>query len=198
MEKSNVLDALAQANVVKFGEFTLVSGEKSPIYVDLRMLPSYPWSFDVITTALAEAAKATGAARIGGMETAGIPLGAAMAIKLSKPMIYIRKKPKEYGTQSRIEGVLNKGESVILVDDLMTRGTSKLDFVVPVREAGGVVKDIVIVLDREQGGKEALAAEGIKLHNLVTLKELLAYLFEKKKITKEQYYEVLDYLSKRK
>lgn len=196
MEKARVLQALADANVVKFGEFTLVSGEKSPIYVDLRMLPSYPESFDVITTALAEAAGKTDAKRIGGMETAGIPLGAAMAIKLKKPMIYIRKKPKEYGTQSRIEGVLEKGDTVILVDDLMTRGTSKLDFVEPVREAGGVVKDLAIVLDREQGGKGALDAAGIRLHNLVTLKELLAYLFEKKKITKDQYDKVLAYLAK--
>jgi len=197
MEKAKILEALARANVVKFGEFTLVSGDKSPIYVDLRMLPSYPEVFDAITTALADAASKTGAKRIGGMETAGIPLGAAMAIKLKKPMVYIRKKPKDYGTQSRIEGVLEKGESVVLVDDLMTKGTSKLDFVVPVREAGGVVKDIVIVLDREQGGKDALAAEGIKLHNLVTLKELLAYLFDKKKITKEQYDKVLAYLNKK-
>lgn len=197
MDKSAVLQALADANVVKFGEFTLVSGDKSPIYVDLRMLPSYPESFDTLTTALAEAAKSTGAKRLGGMETAGIPLGAAMAIKLKKPMIYIRKKPKEYGTQSRIEGVLEKGDTVILVDDLMTRGTSKMDFVPPVREAGGVVKDIIIVLDREQGGKEALAAEGIRLHTLVTLKELLAYLFEKKKITREQYDNVLAYLCKK-
>jgi len=196
MDKSGVLQALADANVVKFGEFTLVSGDKSPIYVDLRMLPSYPESFDLITTALAEAATKTSAKRIGGMETAGIPLGAAMAIKLKKPMIYIRKKPTEYGTQSRIEGDLNNGDTVILVDDLMTKGTSKLDFVVPVREAGGVVKDIAIVLDREQGGKEALAAEGIKLHNLVTLKELLVYLFDKKKITKDQYGKILAYLAK--
>ncbi len=196
MDKGNVLDALAKADVVRFGEFTLVSGDKSPIYVDLRMLPSYPEPFDAITTALSEAAKATGAKRIGGMETAGIPLGAAMAIKLRMPMIYIRKKPKEYGTQSRIEGVLEKGDTVVLVDDLMTKGTSKLDFVAPVREAGGVVKDIVIVLDREQGGKAALAAEDIMLHTLVTLKELLAYLFGKKKITKDQYDKVLAYLAK--
>lgn len=196
MDKSAVLQALADADVVKFGEFTLVSGEKSPIYVDLRMLPSYPISFDIITTALSEAAKSTDAKRIGGMETAGIPIGAAMAIKLKKPMIYLRKKPKEYGTQSRIEGVIEKGDLVVLVDDLMTKGTSKLDFVVPMREAGGIVKDIVIVLDREQGGKEALAAEGIKLHTLVTLKELLAYLFDKKKITKEQYGSVIAYLAK--
>ena len=197
MDKDLVLQALADADVVKFGEFTLVSGEKSPIYVDLRALPSNPQSFDTVTTGLAELARKAGATVLAGMETAGIPLAAAMAIKLKRPMVYVRKKTKDYGTKSRIEGVIRKGDKVALVDDLMTRGTSKMDFVEAVKESGNDVKDLIIVLDREQGGKDELARMGVRLHNLVTLKELLAYLFGKKKITKAQYDEVLAYLSKK-
>lgn len=196
MDKDAILQALADAKVVKFGEFTLVSGEKSPIYVDLRQLPSYPQPFDTVTTGLAELAKSTGATVLAGMETAGIPLAAAMAIKLKKPMIYVRKKQKDYGTKSRIEGVVRPGDKIILVDDLMTRGTSKIDFIDAVKEAGYDVKDLAIVLDREQGGADELAKIGVKLHKLVTLKELLAYVLNKRLITSEQYNRVIDYLKK--
>lgn len=195
MDKNSVLQALADANVVKFGEFTLVSGEKSPIYVDLRTLPSNPQAFDTVTTGLAELAK--GATVLAGIETAGIPLAAAMAIKLKKPMIYVRKKQKEYGTKSRIEGILKPSDKVLLVDDLMTRGTSKMDSIEAVKEAGNDVKDLAIVLDREQGGAEELAKIGVKLHKLVTLKELLAYMTSKKLITSEQHQKALDYLNKK-
>lgn len=196
MDKTVILGALAKADVVKFGEFTLVSGDKSPIYVDLRALPSHPESFDVITTGLAEAVKESGATVIAGMETAGIPLAAAIAIKIKKPMAYVRKKTKDYGTKSRIEGIIKKEDKVILVDDLMTKGTSKLDFIEAVKETGATVTDLAIVLDREQGGSEAMKELGINLRRLVTLKELLSYLFNKKKITKEQYDCVLAYLAK--
>jgi orotate phosphoribosyltransferase len=197
VDKNLILQALADANVVKFGEFTLVSGEKSPIYVDLRALPSNPQSFDTVTTGLAELARSAGATVLAGMETAGIPLAAAMAIKLKMPMAYVRKKTKDYGTKSRIEGIIKSDDKVALVDDLMTRGTSKMDFVEAVKESGNDVKDLVIVLDREQGGRDELARMGVRLHNLVTLKELLAYLFDKRKITKGQYDTVLAYLSKK-
>lgn len=196
MDKGKVLDALADANVVKFGEFTLVSGEKSPIYVDLRMLPSYPASFDTITTALGDLVKKTGAGVIAGVETAGIPLAAAVAIKMKKPMLYVRKKPKEYGTRSRIEGVLKSGDKTVLIDDLMTKGTSKLDFIEPLRQAGAKADDIAIILDREQGGDIALAGIGVKLHKLVTLKELLAHMHKRELIDDNQYERILDYLKR--
>ena len=193
MDKNKVLEALTNANVVRFGEFTLVSGETSPIYVDLRVLPSYPESFDTVTSAMSELVKKTGADIIAGMETAGIPLAAAIALKLKKPMVYVRKKPKAYGTHSRIEGMLREGDKVVLVDDLMTRGTSKVDFIKPVREAA-TVKDLVIVLDREQGGEDVMVQNNVTLHKLVTLKELLSYMVDKEFISQDQYSKVLVYL----
>lgn len=194
MDKNKVLEALVSANVVKFGEFTLVSGEKSPIYVDLRALPSFPKAFDIVTDALAEEVKKTGATVIAGIETAGIPLATAVAIKLKMPMAYVRKKPKDYGTRSRIEGTVKEGDRVVLVDDLMTMGTSKLDFIEPVRETGAKAEDIAIVLDREQGGEEALMKKSVALHKLVTLKELLSYMVDKDFISQDQYSKVLVYL----
>ena len=193
MDKNKVLEALTNANVVRFGEFTLVSGETSPIYVDLRVLPSYPESFDTVTSAMAELVKKTGADVIAGMETAGIPLSTAIALKLKKPMVYVRKKPKAYGTHSRIEGMLREGDKVVLVDDLMTRGTSKVDFIKPVRDAA-TVSDLVIVLDREQGGEDVMVQNKVTLHKLVTLKELLSYMVDKGFISQDQYSKVLVYL----
>jgi len=193
MDKNKVLEALTNANVVRFGEFTLVSGETSPIYVDLRVLPSYPESFDTVTSAMAELVKKTGADVIAGMETAGIPLSTAIALKLKKPMVYVRKKPKAYGTHSRIEGMLREGDKVVLVDDLMTRGTSKVDSIKPVRDAA-TVSDLVIVLDREQGGEDVMVQNKVTLHKLVTLKELLSYMVDKGFISQDQYSKVLVYL----
>lgn len=194
MDKNKILDALVSANVVRFGDFTLVSGDKSPIYVDLRVLASYPDAFDTITSALADLVKKMDADIVAGIETAGIPLSAAVAIKLKKPMIYVRKKPKEYGTGSRIEGVVKENEKVVLMDDLITRATSKLDATKAVREAGAKVEDLVIVLDREQGGEDELMKSNVNLHKLVTLKELLAYMVDKEFITQDQYSKVLVYL----
>lgn len=194
MDKNKIFEALTSANVVRFGEFTLVSGDKSPIYVDLRVLPSYPQAFDTITSALAEKIKKTDATVIAGIASAGIPLAAAVAMKLKKPMAYVRKKAKEYGTSSRIEGIVKESDNVILIDDLMTRATSKIDAISAVKETGASVTDLAIVLDREQGGEEEMLKNGVTLHKLVTLKELLSYMVDKNFISQEQYSEVLVYL----
>lgn len=197
MDKNKVLEALVKANVVRFGEFTLVSGEKSPIYVDLRALPSYPQSFDTVMNALAEVVKKIDIDVIAGMETAGIPIATAVAMKLKKPMVYVRKKPKDYGTKSRVEGVIREGDKVVLIDDLMTRGTSKTDFLEPVRITGAKVEDLAIILDRQQGGEEVMMKSNVTLHKLITLKDLLSYMEDKKFISHDQYSKVLVYLGEK-
>ncbi len=194
MDKERVLEALVNAGVVRFGEFTLVSGETSPIYVDLRVLPSYPREFEVVVNALSEIVKELNPDVVCGIETAGIPLATAIGIKLKKKIAYVRKKVKNYGTGSRVEGEIREGERVVLVDDLLTRGTSKVDFATALQEEGVEVQDVVVVLDREQGGEEVLVKKGMKLHKLATLRDLLSYMVDKKAISSEQYSEMLVYL----
>ena len=195
---SKIAKALVDANVVKFGEFTLASGAKSPIYVDLRIVPSFPEPFQLIADELAKAVKTLDINVVAGAETAGIPYAAAIALKANLPMVYVRKQPKGYGTMSMIEGVLNKDDRVVLVDDLATGGYSKLRFIEGIQKAGALVNDVLIVLDREQGCKEALEEKGIALHCLITLKELLKYMKSKELVTAEKYKEILRYLEENK
>ena len=193
-----IAKALTDANVVKFGEFTLASNLVSPIYVDLRVLPSYLESFKTVTGELAKLVKKLKPDVVAGAETAGIPLSTAIALKTNIPMIYVRKRPKSYGTQEMIEGVLKKDAKVVLIDDMATNAFSKLKFIDGIRNSEGIVEDVVIVLDREQGGVESLAKENVKLHSLITLKELLSYMKENNMLDENKYNEILNYLKQNK
>lgn len=189
-----IAKALTDADVVKFGEFTLASGMKSPIYVDLRVLPSYPDSMAAVTEELVKAVKKLKPEVIAGAETAGIPLATAISLKTKLPMIYVRKRPKSYGTQEMIEGILEKDAKTILIDDMATNAYSKVRFIDGIKQAGGIVNDVLIVLDREQGGVEALAKENVTLHSLITLKELLSYMKDNNMIDDNKFNEILIYL----
>ena len=191
-----VAKALVDANVVKFGEFTLASGLVSPIYIDLRILPSYPDSMLIITEELVKVVKKLKPDVVAGAETAGIPLSTGISLKTKIPMIYVRKRPKSYGRKEQIEGVLEKDAKVILIDDMATNAFSKIKFIEGIKNSGGIVEDVIIVLDREQGSVEALSKENVKLHSLITLKELLSYMKDNKLIEEDKYNEILDYLEK--
>ncbi len=171
--KAQIAQALVKAEVLRHGVFTLKSGARSPIYVDLRVLPSVPEAIDVVTDGLAEACGTLGVDVVAGAETAGIPLAAVVGHKLAMPMIYVRKEPKGYGTGSQIEGVTQPGQRVALLDDLITQGTSKLTFLDGLARAEIDVACILVVLDRQQGGTEAVAARGSELHSLITFDEML-------------------------
>lgn len=193
--KTNIAKALFDAKVVKFGLFTYVSGKRGPVYVDVRTLPSYPESMKTVTDGMSKEIEKLKPDVIAGAETAGIPLAAVVSSKTMIPMVYVRKKPKSYGTKSKVEGVLNKGDRVVLIDDMITDGGSKMDFIDGVRSVGGVVDDLFVVLDREQGGSEALSSVGVELHSLITLKDMLEYMKKNKSIREEDYRSVLDYLN---
>ena len=193
-----IAKALTDANVVKFGEFTLASGLVSPIYVDLRILPSYPDTMAAVTEELVKVIKKLKPDVVAGAETAGIPLAAFISCKTKIPMIYVRKRPKSYGRGEQIEGVLKKDAKVVLIDDMATNAFSKLKFIEGIKNSEGIVEDVVIVLDREQGGVEALAKENVKLHSLITLKELLGYMKDNNLIEDDKYKEVMDYLEQNK
>ena len=193
---TKVADAIMKGKLVKFGLFTYTSGKQGPIYIDLRELPSYPKLFNDVTNELSRLVQSLPCDIVAGAETAGIPLSTAVSIKTGTPMIYVRKEPKKHATKSQIEGILEKGKRVILVDDLITYGTSKINFINGIKKAGGRIKDIVIVLERgeKNGGRELLKKKGYKLHALLTLKELMEYMVKKHKLSKKLQQSTIQYL----
>ncbi len=153
--------------------FQLSSGNFTPLYINCRLLISYPGTRDIITSFARRLYRERNitADCIAGGETAGIAFGAWLAERLDKPFVYVRKKRKEHGTGSRLEGVA-AGE-VLLFEDLITDGGSKISFIEGIREAGCTVSNCLVVVDREQGGQESLAAMGVKLHSLVSISTCL-------------------------
>ena len=163
--------------------FTLASGKQSPIYINCRRLissPAFLGLFTAVAATLVEAGELRFDAVAGG-ETAGIPFAAYLARDTGKPMLYVRKQPKGYGIASRVEGVLpcaaaDGGDRprVLLVEDLITDGGSKLGFIDALREAGAVVEDALVLFDRQQGGLDTLAGHGVCLTAVTDLETALA------------------------
>jgi uridine monophosphate synthetase len=165
--------ALHKAGCVQFGEFTLHSGAHSPIYVDLRRLVTHPKVLAQVAGVYAKMLGELEYARIAAIPYAALPIGTAVCLQTGDPMIYPRGQAKGYGTRRAIEGEYESGERVVLLDDLISSGASKLEAMEPLREAGLVVEDVVVLIDREQGGRQDLARQGYRLHAACTLRQLV-------------------------
>ncbi|MFP4302108.1 MAG: orotidine-5'-phosphate decarboxylase [Spirochaetaceae bacterium] len=158
-----VLQGILESESFKLGEFTLKSGKNSPFYIDLRRIPSFPELFSrALDRYEAIAGKLTFEA-IAAIPTAGLPIGAALAARMGVPLIYPRIPPKPHGTGNQVEGAYAPGMRVLLLDDLVTRATSKVEAAGILREAGLEVEDLVVLIERGDARKE-LAEAGLRLH----------------------------------
>ncbi len=191
-----ILD-LHRIGAVQFGEFTLASGLSSPIYLDLRLLPSDPPTLARAAAAYTDRLRGLSFDRLAAIPYAALPIGTAVALQTGWPLIYPRKEVKDYGRRRAIEGHFAPGERVVVLDDLITTGGSKVEAVQALREAGLVVEDIVVLIDRQAAGAtEDLAAHGLRLHAVLTLLEIVAVLAAHEAITETQRVTVERYLKR--
>ncbi|MCS6849282.1 MAG: orotate phosphoribosyltransferase [Anaerolineae bacterium] len=198
-DHSSLINDLFDIGCMKFGQFKLKSGLTSPIYIDLRLLVSHPPVLKRVAQAMAGMISQFSILnsqfdRLAAIPYAGLPIGVAVALETGKPLIYPRREVKDYGTGRLIEGEYHAGETVLLVDDLITRGTAKLEALQPLREAGLIVNDVLVVIDREQGGREELAQHGIRLHAIFTLSRMLDELAQSGRLDARQRDDVLAWL----
>ena len=193
-ELSNLADGLLEAGCIKFGEFTLKSGLKSPIYIDLRYIISFPKLLETIGAAYLPLLKGLNFKRIAGLPYAAIPIATAVSLQGNYPMIYPRKEVKTYGTKAEIEGEYHAGETVVVIDDLPTTGGSKFEAIEKLTGVGLVVKDIVVLVDRQSGAKESLEQAGYALHAVLTITQLLDHWEGNGKVSKEKIEETRAFL----
>jgi uridine monophosphate synthetase len=172
-ELSVLADALLESGCIKFGEFTLKSGLLSPIYIDLRRIISYPNLLRQIGEAYLPLLRTLHFERLAGLPYAAIPIAAAVSLAGDYPMIYPRKETKTYGTKAEIEGEFRPGEIALVIDDLATTGGSKFEAIEKLTGAGLKVSDVVVLVDRQSGAREALEGAGFRLHAVLTISEML-------------------------
>jgi uridine monophosphate synthetase len=194
-ELSALADGLLGAGCIKFGEFTLKSGLKSPIYIDLRQIITYPKLLERIGQVYLPILKNLQFSRIAGLPYAAIPIATAISLAGNYPMIYPRKEAKTYGTKAEIEGEYHTGETVVVIDDLATTGGSKFEAIEKLTGVGLVVKDVVVLVDRQSGAKESLEQAGYSMHAVLTIGQLLEYWESTRKVEKDKIEETRKFLS---
>ena len=201
-KKAEMAKILMKIDALKFGVFKLTSGKASPYYIDLRVVPSFPDAFTQICDFYAETiTKEIGLknfTRIAGVPIAGIPFASQIAYNLKKPFLYVRKGIRRHGRQRRVEGILNSGDKVLLVDDLVTTGLTLRKAAEAIRAEGGIVEQAVAFLDREEGGREKLAKNGIQLHTLLKINEVAKTLYESGALDEESLKTITKQIKKQK
>ena len=173
---------LHQNGIIKFGDFTLASGKKSSYYVDLRLVPSYPIEFRKMVKYLEnEIGQDIGLDNfdsIVSVPTGGLVIASALAIETVKPLIYVRSKPKDYGTSKSVEGKIHENMKVVMIDDVATTGGSVVNAIKSLKEVNITVKDAYVIVNRMEGADEAMLELGVKMHSILNILQITEALFE--------------------
>lgn len=180
---------LHQNEIIKFGHFTLSSGKKSPYYVDLRLVSSYPHQFrrmiKYLQNLISEEIGFGNFDAIASVPTGGLVIASSLAFEIVKPLVYVRSEAKAHGTTKMVEGVIKKGMKILVVDDVATTGGSVVNGIKSLREAGAMVSDVYVIVNRLEGADELLKKEGVMLHQLLDIQEIASILEEQNLIGKE-------------
>ena len=180
---------LHENEIIKFGDFTLASGKKSSYYVDLRLVPSYPQKFrrmiKYLEKEIEESIGLDNFDSIVSVPTGGLVIASALAIETVKPLIYVRSKPKNYGTLKMIEGKTHQGMTVLMIDDVATTGGSVVNAIKSLKDANISVKDAYVMVNRMEGAHKALEDLGVKLHSILDILKISNALHEQGIIDKD-------------
>jgi len=189
-----IADGLLEAGCVQFGSFTMKSGIVSPIYIDLRLLTSYPKLLRMVASAYLLVIRDLQFDCMAAIPYAALPIGTAISLQMNKPMIYPRREVKQYGTQASIEGAFKQGDTALVIDDLITTGGSKLEAIERLTGAGLRVTDVAVLIDRKSARSDPLEAAGYHLHSVVKLEDLLQYWGQMGKVSEKQIEDVREFL----
>ncbi len=188
---------LHKIGILKFGDFTFKSGIKSPMYLDLRLFISYPEVMQKVAKIYAGQMEGLKYDRLAGVAYAALPIAGAVSLELKKPWIFMRKEglQKGYGLKKSLEGEYKSGETVLMIEDLVTRATSLLEAIEAISAHDLKITDAVVLLDYEKGGREKLKEIGCELHAFMTVKELVSIMHEEKVIDDAKYGQCIDFLN---
>jgi uridine monophosphate synthetase len=192
-----VANALYLSGCLKFGSFKIKSGAISPYYIDMARVLAAPKQLEVLAEAAAEEIKKIKDPinKLASIELKGALIVPSIGIKLDLPCIIVRKEEKAYGVTGRIAGAdVTKGDNVLFFDDVISEGLSKIEGIKPLIEAGANVKHMLVVVNREHGGKEKLEALGYQIHALAKITDIVHSLEKSKHISKEEAKKVFDYV----
>ena len=182
--------------IIRFGDFTLASGKKSSYYVDLRLIPSYPHQFRKLVKELQNQIIDNIGLKnfdsIVSVPTGGLVFASALAIETVKPLIYVRSKPKEYGTSKSIEGRIWEGMKVLMIDDVATTGGSVLNGIKSLKQSKIKVEDAFVMVNRLEGAEDILKNEGVRMHSITNIIQITQSLHEQNLIDQEVLQRVQD------
>ncbi len=194
-----IADALYLSGCLRFGSFKIKSGAVSPYYIDLARVLAAPKQLDIIAEVAAEKIHEISASdsitKLASIELKGALIAPSIAIKLDLPCVIVRKEAKAYGVTGRTAGAdVAAGDNILFFDDVVSEGLSKIEGVKPLQELGATVHHMLVVVNREHGGKENLEKQGYHVHALAKITDVVASLQQNKRISKEQADNVLAYV----
>jgi len=180
---------LFKNDIIKFGDFTLSSGKQSAYYIDLRLIPSFPHEFrkmiKFLQNQISEKVGLDQFDALVSVPTGGLVIASALSLETVKPLIYVRSKPKDYGTTKMVEGKIQSGMKVLMIDDVATTGGSVINAIKSLRGEKITVEDSFVIINRMEGADKALLNQGVTMHSLANIMNISNYLYEQDLITKD-------------